>query len=370
MINNKQGVKFSLDDITLIPAPISNISSRSMVNVKNNQNQYPIMIAPMDSVINDDNAKLFKGLGLITFTIRQKELMPEYLHHFKFNVGDSSRYDYTSISLEQLVELNENTIHRNFNYNFNTGILIDIAQGAMMKLMDEVRTFKSNYPNVPVVVGNIANPKSYEVWSEILTNIDSIRCSIGNGSACISACNTGIFYPMGSLIKEICHIKQDIEANENRYNLPKIIADGGVKNFDDIIKLINLGADYVMCGNIFAQSIEACSKVYLCGINVSKIKKQLFAIKQIKPYLYRKYRGMSTKEVQKEIFGKTSNNVRTSEGITTIVKIKHSILKWVENLDSYMKSALSYSNCNDIDEFRGSQTYIHISNNALKSYKK
>lgn len=366
MTNN---IKFALEDITLIPAPISNIGSRSQVVIKNNQDQYPIMIAPMDSVINDDNAKIFKCLGLITFSIRQKELIPEYLHHFKFNVGDKSRYDYTSISLDQLVEINENTIHRNFNYNFNTGILIDIAQGAMKKLMDELRTFKRDYPNVPVVVGNIANPQTYKVWSEILTNIDSIRCSIGNGSACTSASNTGVFYPMGSLIKEIYDIKENLESHGNN-NLPKIIADGGVKNFDDIIKLINLGADYVMCGNIFAQSIEACSNVYLCGVNVTKIKEQLFGIKILKNYLYRKYRGMSTKEVQRDVFGKKSNEIRTSEGITTIVKIKYNVLKWVENLDSYLKSACSYSNCNSIDEFRGSQTYIHISNNALKSYKK
>lgn len=367
---NKQGIKFALEDITLVPAPISNIDSRSQVKLLDNNNQYPIMIAPMDSVINDDNAKIFKRLGLITFSIRQKELIPEYLHHFKFNVGDKSRYDYTSISLDQLVEINENTIHRNFNYNFNTGILIDIAQGAMKILMDEVKCFKRDYPNVPVVVGNIANPHSYKVWSEILTNSDSIRCSIGNGSACTSGINTGIFYPMGSLIKEIYDIKQSIEADENRNNLPKIIADGGVKNFDDIIKLINLGADYVMCGNIFAQSIEACSKVYMCGINVTKIKRFMFGIKILKPYLYRKYRGMSTKEVQRDVFGKKSNEIRTSEGIITIVKIKHSVYKWLDNLDSYLKSACSYSNCNSIDEFRGSQTYIHITTNTLKSYKK
>ncbi len=79
---------------------------------------------------------------------------------------------------------------------------------------------------------------------------------------------------------------------------------------------------------------------------------------------------MSTKEVQRDVFGKTKIDIRTSEGIITIVKIKHNVFKWLDNLDSYIKSSLSYSNCNSIDEFRGSQTYIMITNNALKSYKK
>ncbi len=343
-------IKFALDDIVLVQETMSNINSRMEIITKDIIGKLPIMIAPMDSVINDDNAKLFKEHGLITFSIRKPELNKVFYKDVYF-IGNNL-YDYTSISLQQLIEINET------NNIIYTGILVDIAHGGLQLLFDNVKIFKEKYKNVPIVVGNVANPETYRKWCEILTNIDSIRCSIGIGSACTSAANTGIFYPMGSLIKEIYDISKTME------NTPKIIADGGVKNFDEINKLINLGADYVMCGNIFAKSLEACGDVYWKGINVTKFKEFFF---KHKFKLYRRYRGMSTKEVQKNMGKK---ELRTSEGISFNIDIKYKLETWVDNFDNYLKSAMSYSNCRTLKEFKGKQSFIMITMNALKSFKK
>jgi hypothetical protein len=37
---------------------------------------------------------------------------------------------------------------------------------------------------------------------------------------------------------------------------PKIVSDGGIRNYSDIIKALALGADYVMCGSIFSKMLE------------------------------------------------------------------------------------------------------------------
>ena len=66
---------------------------------------------------------------------------------------------------------------------------------------------------------------------------------------------------MASLIDECVSIKKIVERDRNNYkSVPKIIADGGFNNYDDIIKALALGADYVMCGKIFAQCEEACGE--------------------------------------------------------------------------------------------------------------
>ena len=88
---------------------------------------------------------------------------------------------------------------------------------------------------------------------------------------CTTSANSSIHYPMVSLLQEIVRnkkyiiscIKHDKEVKiEPPYkSIPKIIADGGFSNFDQIIKALAIGADYVMLGKIFAMSVEACGDI-------------------------------------------------------------------------------------------------------------
>ena len=75
---------------------------------------------------------------------------------------------------------------------------------------------------------------------------------------------------------------------------------------------------------------------------------------------------MSTKEVQKK-WGK--DKLVTSEGITKFNKIEYTLEKWVDNLKDYLKSAMSYTNSNNLEEFKETE-YVFITENALKRYNK
>lgn len=228
----------------------------------------------------------------------------------------------------------------------------------MKHLYDLVKLFKSMFPNVPLMVGNIANPETYKIYCDILTEIDYIRLSIGSGSACLTGANLGVYYPMGSLIDE-CY---QISATFN--SAPKIVADGGFRNYDDIIKALNLGADFVMLGGIFAKTLDACGDVYFKGIKVTNSKYFLFkhGFK-----LYRKYRGMSTKEVQRSV-GKSI--LKTSEGISFTTPVKYTLESWTNNFIDYLKSAMSYSDSLTVKDFIGKRNFIQITSNAIKRYKK
>ena len=140
---------------------------------------------------------------------------------------------------------------------------------------------------------------------------------------------------MASLIDECVSIKKIVERDRNNYkSVPKIIADGGFNNYDDIIKALALGADYVMCGKIFAQCEEACgeklqkflysdgaykyldyydaikAKEYMNKANYfsNALSAKIDINKTSEPYpitafneIYRNYYGMSTKKAQKEM---------------------------------------------------------------------
>jgi IMP dehydrogenase len=168
---------------------------------------------------------------------------------------------------------------------------------------------------------------------------------------------------MASLIKECYEIKKKRGYKTN------IVADGGFRNYDDIIKALALGADYVMLGGALNKCIESCSPTYLnkwIPLNENTTYYIWNSFPYLRKYMYKKFRGMSTKEVQKK-WGK--DKLITSEGISKYNKVEYSLNKWIENLQDYLKSAMSYTNSRTLEEFKETE-YVFITENALKRFNK
>lgn len=185
------------------------------------------------------------------------------------------------------------------------------------------------------------------------------NCIVHN-SGCLTTQNTGVGYPMGSLIRE-CY-----EMSCTLNNPAKIIADGGMKSYSDINKALALGADYVMLGSILNKSLESAGDNYLWKkIKVSQ--KLAERLHKLGLPIYKKFRGMSTKEVQKK-WG--AIKLRTSEGVVRYRKVEYTIDKWVENFQDYLTTAMSYCGAKNLDEFIGQAKYNLITNNAYKRFNK
>ena len=138
-----------------------------------------------------------------------------------------------------------------------------------------------------------------------------------------------------------------------------------MKNYSDIIKALALGADYVMMGSTFNKAIESAGFNYLYGIKISlktaeTLWKWGFPVKK-------KYRGMSTKAVQRS-WGKT--NLVTAEGITKYQKIEYTLEQWTENFSDYLKSAMSYCGTRKLWNFIGHANYVIITDAARRRFDK
>jgi hypothetical protein len=130
-----------------------------------------------------------------------------------------------------------------------------------------------------------------------------------------------------------------------------------------------LGADYVMLGGVLNKTLESCSQTKL--FNRFKLSKEQSEFvwsnfPKLRKHLYKEFRGMSTKEVQRK-WGK--QKLTTSEGIVKTNKVEYTLSSWVDNFKDYLKSSMSYTNSKNLEEFKGSE-FIFITENALRRFNK
>ena len=228
--------------------------------------------------------------------------------------------------------------------------------------------------------GNIANPQTF--YDVIISGADYVRCGIGGGSGCITSSNSAVHFPMASLIEEIRKVKVRAAKDYNVPidSLPKIIADGGIRNYSDVNKALALGADYVMIGGLFSSFLESASPILHDSVNsgwcdlMEGHESEItihdgFAEFRGQRYLplKKKFYGMASKDGQISINGKVE---KTAEGISKIINVRYNIGGWVENMIHYLRSCMSYCNCTNLNEFIGKVDLVIVSNNTYNSVNK
>lgn len=356
-------IKYSYRDVSLVPGKLSKIKSRSECNPFYNDGMLPIFTAPMTSVVGEENYQEFLDSGIIPILPRTVNLDVR-LERSKF-------HGWSAYSLEE------------FRVNFLEGLaegyaLIDIANGHMKLLYDIVRVAKKKKGEaLTVMIGNIANPETYhEVFS---CGADYVRLGIGSGNGCITSSNTSVHYPMASLISETAEIAREIRRTHLNISVPKIVADGGIRNYSDVIKALALGADYVMIGSLFAQTLESAGvkeynlfskagskhffrREWFSGLTYSWDTgiwrgtyigpgKDLFAGEEIEiEDLQVRFYGMASKDGQIALSG---CKTKTSEGITKHLPVIYTLSGWTKNMIDYLRSAMSYTGHMSLSNFIG-----------------
>lgn len=349
-------MKFDFDDIVLTAGTISFINSRKLqVNCYDRNDMLPIMTAPMDTVIDMKNFKTFVDNKI--YSVLPRGISGATASINKFVWQSYGLEEFEEVFITKKIEPIESEDEKYY-------ALIDTANGHMQKLFSLAKRAKEMYgDSLVLMVGNVANPFTYVEYCKI--NVDYIRIGIGNGQACLTTANTGVGYPMASLIKECADLKKKY------YLRGKIVADGGFKNFSDINKALALGADYVMLGSMLNKCLESCTPcVTLHGANSSPISNEraleLLNLPDCVHKPYKMYRGMSTKAVQKA-WGKTV--LTTAEGITKYNLIEYTLAGFVENLEDFLKSAMSYTSSANLETFKDAN-FNQITEAAFRRFNK
>jgi hypothetical protein len=392
MVGDLNKVYLSYQDVKVIPTSVTYVEHRDDINPYKN-GMLPIFASPMSSVVDEFSWRRFQDNKIIPIIPRTLSFPLE----IRLELAEKEDI-WITMSLDEFINWTEETIKSN-KYAYiicKLKILIDMANGHMVKLIKACQKAKMNIKGLTIMAGNIANPRA--VYEYVNAGIDYIRIGIGSGMGCITTSNCGIHYPMASLIadckKALSQCSKPVFFD--REIRPMLVADGGIRNYDDVIKALALGADYVMIGGLLASCLGSGGEYWFKLENsgnedsvsqkleltdVDSILQDGVILKEIGcpdlwpvnysigigENLYKKFYGMASKSGQIDMKGA---KVKMAEGKEEFIKVDKRLDKWSENMADCLRTALSYCNCRSLIGFYNNAVVIRVSQATVSSINK
>jgi IMP dehydrogenase len=201
-------------------------------------------------------------------------------------------------------------------------IVIDTAHGHSKGVVDTLREAKKRYPNIDIIVGNIATGEAAKMLVD--AGADAVKVGIGPGSICTTRVIAGVGVPQLSAIYEVAKALEGT-------NVP-IIADGGIRYSGDIVKALAAGAYTIMAGSLLA------------GVEESPGETIIFNGRKFKSY-----RGMGSLEAMEKgskdrYFqdGEADMKKLVPEGIAARVPYKGSLYEVVFQMIGGLRAGMGY----------------------------
>ena len=269
----------------------------------------------------DSNYKL---VGLITYKdIIKIKARPNACKDELGRLRVAAGVGVTSDVLERVTELVKNGVD---------AIVIDTAHGHSKGVIDTTLLVKKHFPDLQVVVGNIATAEAARALAN--AGADAVKVGIGPGSICTTRVIAGIGIPQLSAIYSV--------AKELRGSGIPVIADGGIRYTGDIVKAIAAGAYSIMAGSLFA------------GVEESPGETIIYEGRKFKSY-----RGMGSIEAMQKgskdrYFQDAEDDISklVPEGIVGRVPYKGSLSEIIHQMVGGLRAGMGYTGAANIESLQ------------------
>ncbi len=224
-------------------------------------------------------------------------------------------------------------------------IVIDTAHGHTKGVIEVLKYVKSKYPQIDVVVGNIATEEA--ALALVKHGADAVKVGIGPGSICTTRVIAGVGVPQLSAIYNVAQAVKNSDV--------PIIGDGGIRYSGDIVKAIAAGASSIMVGGLFAGTEEAPGETIL--YNGRKFKT---------------YRGMGSIEAMQHgskdrYFQDMESDIKklVPEGITGRVPYKGALSEVIYQLVGGLRAGMGYCGAGTIKDLQENGKFVRITQNGF-----
>lgn len=282
----------------------------------------------------DDRNKL---IGLITF--RDIIKLKEHPNSCKDQYGRlrvAAAVGVTYDTLERVGALVEANVD---------AVIIDTAHGHSKGVLETLKKVKSKYPELDVVVGNIATAEAAKALVD--AGADAVKVGIGPGSICTTRVIAGVGVPQLTAIMNVYEGLKDTDV--------PLIADGGIRYTGDIVKAMVGGASTVMMGSMFAGTEESPGETII-----------------YEGRKFKSYRGMGSIEAMQKgskdrYFQDMEDDIKklVPEGISGRVPFKGKLSEVMYQLIGGLRAGMGYCGAADIKKLHMAQ-FIRITNAGVK----
>ncbi|HZH70191.1 MAG TPA: IMP dehydrogenase, partial [Flavobacteriaceae bacterium] len=225
-------------------------------------------------------------------------------------------------------------------------VIIDTAHGHTKGVVEVLKNVKQTYPQLDVVVGNIATAEAAKYLVE--AGADAIKVGIGPGSICTTRVVAGVGAPQFSAVLEV--------AKAVKGSGVPIIADGGIRYTGDIPKAIAAGADSVMLGSLLAGTKESPGETII-----------------YQGRKFKSYRGMGSVEAMEQgskdrYFQDVEDDIKklVPEGIVGRVPYKGELSESMTQFIGGLRAGMGYCGAKDISTLKENGRFVRITASGIK----
>lgn len=211
-------------------------------------------------------------------------------------------------------------------------VVLDSAHGHSKNIVNALRTIKAKYPDLDVVVGNIATAEAARYLVE--NGADGVKVGIGPGSICTTRIIAGVGVPQLTAIFEV--------AEALRGTGVPMIADGGLRYSGDVVKALAAGGNCVMCGSMFAGTDEAPGETIIYNGRKFKTYRGMGSIDAMKAGSADRYFQGAEKNISKLV----------PEGIVGRVPYKGTVSETIYQLLGGLRSGMGYVGAHNLAELQ------------------
>ncbi|HXJ97780.1 MAG TPA: IMP dehydrogenase [Gelidibacter sp.] len=224
-------------------------------------------------------------------------------------------------------------------------VIIDTAHGHTKGVVTVLKTIKKAFPELEVVVGNIATAEAAKYLVE--AGADAIKVGIGPGSICTTRVVAGVGYPQFSAVLEVA-------AAIKGSGVP-VIADGGIRYTGDIPKAIAAGADTVMLGSLLAGTKESPGETVI-----------------YEGRKFKTYRGMGSVDAMKQgskdrYFQDVEDDIKklVPEGIVGRVPYKGDLFESIHQFVGGLRAGMGYCGAKDVETLKETGRFVKITSSGI-----
>ena len=220
-------------------------------------------------------------------------------------------------------------------------IVIDTAHGHSKGVIEKLREAKASFPNIDIVVGNIATGAAAKMLVE--NGADAVKVGIGPGSICTTRVVAGVGVPQLSAV-------YDVFSALKGTGVP-LIADGGLRYSGDIVKALAAGGSCVMIGSMVAGTEESPGDTIIYNGRKFNSYRGMGSLEAMEHGSKDRYFQADTKDVKKLV----------PEGIAGRVPYKGTVQEVIYQMVGGLRSGMGYCGAATIEKLHDAK-FTRITN--------